>query len=97
MEWLGLRVHPYYSDTRGLKSDVFAQIRTKDLESLPVVLTRQQVHLLLSHIRLRRYRVPIKLIYCCGLRLSECLSLTIHDIRGSEGKLIIRQGKGLKD
>lgn len=77
--------------------EVFSQIRTKDLETLPVVLTRQQIHLLLCHIRLRRYRIPIKLIYCCGLRLSECLSLTIHDIKGSEGKLLIRQGKGLKD
>lgn len=77
--------------------EVFSQIRTRDLETLPVVLTREQVHLLLGHIRLRRYRIPIKLIYCCGLRLSECLSLTVHDIKGEEGKLLIRQGKGLKD
>jgi integrase/recombinase XerD len=77
--------------------EVFSQIRTRDQETLPVVLTREQVRLLLSHIRLRRYRTPIKLIYCCGLRLSECLSLTIHDIQGEIGKLRIRQGKGLKD
>lgn len=77
--------------------EVFSQIRTKDLDSLPVVLSREQVRLLLSRIRLRRYRIPIKLIYCCGLRLSECLSLTIHDIKGTKGHLLIRQGKGLKD
>jgi integrase/recombinase XerD len=76
---------------------VFSQIRTKDHATLPAVLTRQQVHDLLAHIRLRRYRTPLKLIYCCGLRLSECLGLTIHDILGKENKLIIRQGKGLKD
>jgi integrase len=35
-----------------------------------------------------------KLIYCCGLRLSECLGLTIHDILGKENKLVIRQSKG---
>jgi integrase/recombinase XerD len=58
---------------------------------------RQQVHALLSHIRLRRYRTPIKLIYCCGLRLSECLGLTIHDIAGREHKLFIRDGKGQRD
>jgi integrase len=52
---------------------LFSQIRTKDHDTLPPVLTRQQVHDLLSHIRLRRYRTPLKLIYCCGLRLSECL------------------------
>lgn len=76
---------------------IFSQIRTKDDENLPAVLTRQQVIRLLKSIRLRRYRIPIKLIYCCGLRLSECLSLTIHDILGDEGKLWIRQGKGRKD
>ena len=76
---------------------VFSQIRTKDLEHLPAVLTRDEVKGLLKHIRLRRYRIPIKLIYCCGLRLSECLSLTIHDVIAKEGKLWIRGGKGNKD
>ena len=76
---------------------VFSQIRTKDHEELPPVLTRDEVKGLLKSIRLRRYRTPIKLIYCCGLRLSECLSLTIHDIIAKEGKLWIRGGKGGKD
>ena len=35
---------------------LFSQIRTKDHDTLPAVLTRQQVHDLLAHIRLRRYR-----------------------------------------
>jgi site-specific recombinase XerD len=76
---------------------VFSQIRTKDHDTLPAVLTRQQVHDLLAHIRLRRYRTPLKLIYCCGLRLSECLGLTIHDIGGQENKLLIRNSKGHQD
>jgi integrase/recombinase XerD len=76
---------------------VFSQIRTKDHDTLPAVLSRQQVHALLAIIRLRRYRTPIKLIYVCGLRLSECLALTIHDIRGAENKLFIRNSKGHQD
>lgn len=76
---------------------VFSQIRAKDEQTHPAVLTRAEVIALLDHIRLRRYRIPIKLIYCCGLRLSECLSLTIHDIKGAEGKLWIRNAKGNKD
>lgn len=75
----------------------FRQIRTKEHDVLPAVLTRQQVHDLLAHIRLRRYRTPIKLIYVCGLRLSECLALTIHDIKGAENKLFIRNSKGHQD
>jgi integrase/recombinase XerD len=77
--------------------DVFSQVRTKDHDELPVVLTREQVRKLLVHVRLRRYRIPLKLIYCCGLRLSECLSLTIHDVLGDENKLWIRGGKGSRD
>jgi len=76
---------------------VFFQIRAKDHDTLPAVLTRKQVRDLLAFIRLRRYRTPLKLIYCCGLRLSECLGLTIHDIRGQENKLLIRNSKGHQD
>jgi integrase/recombinase XerD len=73
---------------------VFSQVKTKDHDVLPAVLTRDEVCRLLGHIRLRRYRTPLKLIYCCGLRLSECLELTIHDIKGVENKLVIPKGKG---
>ena len=76
---------------------IFSQIRTKDDNSLPAVLTREEVKRLLRHIRMRRYRTPVKLIYCCGLRLSECLSLTIHDIDATGGKLWIRKSKNHKD
>ena len=76
---------------------IFGQIRTKDHDELPVVLTRGQVVRLLARIPLRRYRIPLKLIYCCGLRLSECLNLVVHDVLGSEGKLLVRGGKGGKD
>ena len=76
---------------------LFSQIRTRDHDHLPAVLTRRQVHALLRHIRLRRYRTPLKLIYCCGLRLHECLRLTIHDIAGRENKLFIRDSKGHRD
>jgi integrase len=76
---------------------IFSQIRTKDVESLPAVLTREEVIRLLRHIGLRRYRIPVKLIYCCGLRVSECLALTIHDIDAEGGKLWIRKSKGNKD
>jgi integrase/recombinase XerD len=76
---------------------VFSQVSTKDHDELPPVLTRKQVHDLLCHVRLRRYRTPLKLIYCCGLRISECLGLTVRDVLGDENKLWVRQSKGNKD
>jgi integrase len=79
------------------KWTVFSQIKTKDHDELPAVLTRDQVYSVLEAIKLRRYRIPLKLIYCCGLRLSECLSLTIHDVKSKENKLWIRQSKNHQD
>jgi len=76
---------------------LFSQIRTPDHDFLPAVLSRPQVRDLVAHIRLRRYRTPLKLIYVCGLRLSECLALTIHDIHGPENKLSIKNSKGHQD
>lgn len=76
---------------------LFSQIRTRDHDRLPAVLTRQQVIDLIGLIRLRRHRTPLKLIYTCGLRLGECLALTVHDIAGAGNKLFIRDGKGHRD
>ena len=38
-----------------------------------------------------------KLIYGCGLRLQECLSLRIKDVDIEQGIVIVRSGKGDKD
>ena len=76
---------------------VFANVHAKDHNEPPLVLTREQVRALLNAVRLRRYRMPLKLIYCCGLRLSECLSLTIHDIIGAQQKLRVGRSKGGED
>lgn len=81
----------------GASSSVFNNVRAKDHQHLPAMLTREEVVALLRGIRLRRYRIPLNLIYCCGLRLSECLNLTVHDIIGRKNKLLVRSGKGGKD
>lgn len=42
-----------------------------------------------------RYRTALELIYSCGLRETEALHLTVHDINRAQGLLIIH-GKGPK-
>ena len=79
------------------KWKVFSQVKTKDHDELPAVLTRDQVKAVLQAVKMRRYLTPLKLIYCCGLRLSECLSLTIHDVHSKENKIWIRQSKNHQD
>ena len=76
---------------------VFASVKTKDPVKLPLVLSREDVRKVLSHVRELRFAVPLRLIYLCGLRLSECLKLEVKDIQRAGMRLHIRDGKGGKD
>ena len=76
---------------------VFASIKTKDREKLPVVLTREEVKRLLKTVKEDRFGVPLRLIYLCGLRLSEALHIEVSDIDREGRRLHIRNGKGGKD
>ncbi len=72
-------------------------IRPGRTKKLPVVLSRDEVRDLLSHIRLPRYRACLTTIYACGLRLSEGIHLKVEDIDGDRGFVHVRQSKGDKD
>jgi integrase/recombinase XerD len=85
---------------------VFGSIKTKDVEKLPEVLSREEVKLLLGLVREPRFRVCLQLIYECGLRLGEGVRVRVADLkrdrsdpawREKAGKLHVRQAKGGKD
>jgi len=88
----------YYAQMLG-RTDwtVFASVKTKDPVKLPVVLSREEVRKILSHVRELRFAVPLRLIYLCGLRLSECLHVEVKDIQRAGLRLHVRDGKGGKD
>lgn len=71
-------------------------VRAAHRRRLPVVLSRQEVGLALERID-ENHRLMARLIYGCGLRLSEALSLRIKDIDLEGGQVIVRAGKGDKD
>jgi integron integrase len=70
--------------------------RAKRSERLPVVLSREEVRLLLGELRGTR-RLMALLLYGAGLRLSECLSLRVKDVDFDMRQLVVRGGKGNKD
>jgi len=72
-------------------------IKARDRETLPDVLTVDELRRLFAHVKFNRYRVPLLLIYACGLRVNECTHLTVNDIDGPGNRLFIRDGKGGKD
>ena len=64
---------------------------------LPEVLTKEETLAILKQIRNAKHRLLIKVIYGCGLRVSEATNLKKQDLRFDEGLLYLRQAKGKKD
>ena len=65
--------------------------------TLPVVLSQQEVICLLKAPPLLKHRVLFAVIYDCGLRISEVINLKINDIDFDRKQVHIRQSKFKKD
>jgi len=74
-----------------------AIIRPPAEHKLPAVLSLAEVHDLLGRIRIPRYRTCLSVIYACGLRVTEGVSLTVPQIDSARMLLHIQAGKGNKD
>ena len=66
-------------------------------ERLPVVLSPEEVALLLAHAPSLKYRAALSLAYGCGLRVSEIANLKVTDIDSARMLIRVEQGKGRKD
>lgn len=69
----------------------------KKEKKLPVVLSQEEVHEILWHVRREQNRVCLSLLYGCGLRLSEAIKLSPQDIDSSRMMVHVRGAKGNKD
>jgi len=87
----------FYRGMLGQECLILNDIKSKDRESLPTVLRIEEIRSILSHVPFLRYRVPLLLIFASGLRVRECLHLTVDDVDGAGNRLFIRDGKGGKD
>jgi integrase/recombinase XerD len=66
-------------------------------ERLPVVLSPEEVALLLAHAPNLKYRAALSIAYGCGLRVSEIANLKVADIDSARMLIRVEQGKGRKD
>ncbi|MGK0261054.1 MAG: site-specific recombinase XerD, partial [Candidatus Azotimanducaceae bacterium] len=71
-------------------------VQAKKPQKLPVVLSRQEVRLVLSELS-GYYRLFAALLYGSGLRLMEGLRLRVKDLNFEYQSLHIHDGKGAKD
>jgi len=68
----------------------------KTPKRLPVVLTREEVQALLSHMS-GVQKLIAEILYGSGMRLTECLRLRVKDVDFGNHQIIVRDGKGFKD
>lgn len=71
-------------------------LRAKRQRRLPVVLSRDEVRLLLSMMEGRPWLMA-SLLYGTGMRLMECLRLRVKDVDFARNEILVRNGKGAKD
>jgi len=72
-------------------------VRAQPRFKLPVILSAQEVRLILANVAALDQRVALITLYSCGLRLSEGLHLQVRDIDAGRMLLHIRAGKGNRD
>lgn len=71
-------------------------VRAQKKRRLPVVMTPSEVQAVFARLNGTKLLMA-KLIYGCGLRISECLGLRIQDLDLEQSLLLVRGGKGDKD
>lgn len=80
----------------GRELGVIDAVNSGKAERLPVVLSRDEIALLLPEFQGLR-RLMFLLMYGAGLRHVECRRLRVKDVCFDDGHVVIRSGKGEKD
>jgi len=71
-------------------------VRAKRRRYVPQILTREEIDGIVGELDYP-YSLVVKVLYGCGLRLSECLRLRLNQFDFDHMVLTIRRGKGGKD
>ncbi|MHC4628311.1 MAG: phage integrase N-terminal SAM-like domain-containing protein, partial [Planctomycetota bacterium] len=76
--------------------DLGEVIRARKPKRLPVVMTREEVKLVLGHLKGDKWLMA-NIMYGAGLRVRECLRLRVQDVDLAASQILVRDGKGFKD
>lgn len=69
----------------------------KRTKKLPIILSREEIGLILDNIVNTKHRLAIALAYGAGLRVSEVVDLRVRDILSEELMIHLKSAKGKKD
>ena len=86
-----------YSEVMQNKWPLLEVMKSQRETKLPIILSREEVQLIFSSISRPQNMTYLRLVYSCGLRLSEALNLKPSDIYYKSRGCIHIHGKGSKD
>ena len=69
----------------------------KKSKKLPVILSRDEIGLILAQLKNKKHHLMVSLAYATGLRVSEVVSLRVNDIDFDRECIHIKNAKGKKD
>ena len=87
----------YYERVLGGKRMTIYIDRPQKQQTLPTVLSKEEVQLIISKITNLKHKTMIMLTYSAGLRVSEVIQLKIKDIDSERKQIRVEQSKGKKD
>lgn len=87
----------FYNLHLGRDWKLFRLVRSPSPTTLPTVLTRPEVARLFGVIREARFRTVLRLIYACGLRVSEATALEVTQIKRDGPRLHLQKTKFSKE
>lgn len=87
----------YYETVLGMPNRFYSIERPRKSQKLPVVLSRQDIILMIANANNLKHKCVISLLYSAGLRRSELLNLELTDIDSKRMLIRVRDAKGNKD
>ena len=87
----------YYEKVLGGTRKTYFIDRPKKEKTLPVVLSEEEIIMIIKSITNIKHKAIVMTIYSAGLRISECINLKIKDIDSNRMQIRIQQSKGKKD
>src|SRR5947208_817142 len=88
-----------YSQVLEIDLGRFDAVRARRGQRLPVVLSPEEVRIVLDQVNGADglFRLMARLLYGCGLRVSEGCGLRVHDVDVGRNRFMVRCGEGNTD
>ena len=87
----------YYEKVLGGTRKTYFIDRPKKEKTLPIVLSEEEIIMIIKSISNLKHKAIIMTIYSAGLRISECINLKLKDIDSNRMQIRVEQSKGKKD